>query len=139
MIRQKITLPKYDNWEIMAYYATSRYAVDEIMEQLWLIGIDAGNARRAFDNLTSGDLDTGLCYSNYSLRKSVIVVALTSTASEFMNSLTHEFAHACIHISTALGIDKQSEDFAYMMGNLCQIAFNKVNDLLCEHCRCDKI
>lgn len=128
-------LPDYDNWEIMAYYATSRYAVDEIMEQLWLIDIDANNAKRAFDNLSSNDLDTGLCYSNYSLRKSVIVVALTTTASEFMNSLTHEIAHACIHISTALGIDKQSEDFAYMMGDLCQIAFNKTNSLLCEHCR----
>ena len=138
MIRQKITLPKYDNWEIMAYYATSRYAVDEIMEQLWLIGIDSNNAQRAFDNLSSRKLDTGLCYSNYSLRKSVLVVALTSTASEFMNSLTHEFTHACIHISTALGIDKQSEDFAYMMGDLCQIAFNRVSDLLCEHCRCIK-
>ena len=139
MIRQKIVLPDYANWEIMAYYATSRYAVDEIMEQLWLIGIDADNARRAFDNLTNGDLDTGLCYSNYSLRKSVIVVALATTASEFMNSLTHEFAHACIHISTALGIDKQSEDFAYMMGDLCQMAFNQVSELLCEHYRCNKI
>lgn len=139
MIRQKITLPKYDNWEIMAYYATSRYAVDEIMEQLWLIRIDANNAKRAFDNLSSGELDTGLCYSNYSLRKSVLVVALTTSASEFMNSLTHEFAHACVHISTALDIDKQSEDFAYMIGDLCQIAFGKVNELLCEHCRCDKI
>lgn len=137
MIRQIIVLPQYNDWEILAYYATSRYAVDEIMEQLWRIGIDSTNARRAFQNLSSGDLDTGLCYSNYSSRKSVLVVALTSNASEFMNSLTHEFAHVCVHISTALGIDKQSEEFAYMIGDVCQMAYDRVSELLCEHCRCN--
>lgn len=39
MIRQKITLTQYDNWEIYAYYAVSEYYVDEIMEHLWDIGL----------------------------------------------------------------------------------------------------
>jgi hypothetical protein len=135
MIRQKITLPNYGNWEIYAYYATTRYAVDEIMERLWEIGIDATNARQAFENLTSGKLDTGLCYSNYSSRKSVLVVALTSSPDEFLNSLTHESTHACVHIATALGVNHKSEDFAYMVGDLCQEMYPKVNHLLCDCCR----
>lgn len=135
MIRQKITLPNYGNWEIYAYYATTRYAVDEIMERLWEIGIDATNARQAFENLMNGKLDTGLCYSNYTSRKSVLVVALTSSPDEFLNSLTHESAHACVHIATALGVNHKSEDFAYMVGDLCQEMYPKVSHLLCDCCR----
>lgn len=135
MIRQRIVLPNYNNWEIYAYYATTRYAVDEIMERLWEIGIDATNARQAFENLSSGKLDTGLCYSNYSSCKSVLVVALTSSPDEFLNSLTHEATHACVHIATVLGVNHKSEDFAYMVGDLCQEMYPKVNHLLCDCCR----
>lgn len=135
MIRQHIVLHKYDDWEIFAYYATTRYAVDEIMEQLWDIGVDAHNARQAFENLSSGDIDTGLCYSNFAMRKSVLVVARTSSPAEFLNSLTHESAHACVHIATALGINHKSEDFAYLIGELCREMYPDVKHLLCECCR----
>lgn len=135
MIRQKIVLPKYDNWTIYAYYAVSTYFVEEIMEQLWEANIDAQNAIRAFDNLNSGQLDTGLCYSNPSMRKSVIVVALTSSADEFLNSLTHEATHACVHVSSAMGVNHRSEEFAYMVGELCREMYPRVKNLLCECCR----
>lgn len=135
MLRQKITLPQYDNWEIYAYYAVSEYYVEEIMEHLWDIGIDSRSARRAFDNLNSGHLDTGLCYSNPSMRKSVIVVALTSSADEFLNSLCHEATHACVHIASAMGVNHRSEDFAYMVGELCRDMYPRVKSLLCDCCR----
>lgn len=135
MIKQRFILPEYGNWEICAYYAVSRYAVDEIMEQLWDIGIDSTNARHAFDSLTRGELNSGLCYSNYSSRKSVIVVALTSSADEFINSLTHEVTHACVHIATALGVNHKGEDFCYLVGDLCQEMYPKVKHLLCDCCR----
>lgn len=135
MLRQKIKLPQYDDWEVYAYYAVTTYHIDEIMERLWSIGIESQNARQAFDNLSSGKLDTGLCYSNYASRKSVIVVALTSSAEEFFNSLSHEIAHACVHISSALGLDLKSEDFTYLVGDLSMRAYPKVKELLCECCR----
>lgn len=135
MIRQRITLPKYGGWVIDCYYATTQYAVDEIMEQLWQLEVDAANARRAFDNLTSGEVDTGLCYSNFRKRSTVLVVALASSAAEFLNSLTHEAAHACVHIASAMGVDHRSEDFAYMVGELCREMYPRVKDLLCDCCR----
>lgn len=134
MIRQTITLRKYGDWTIHAYYATTKYAVDEIMEKLWEVGVDATNARQAFDNLSSGDLNTGLCYSNYSSRKSVLVVALASSPTEFMNSLTHEAVHACVHIASALGVNHKSEDFAYMVGDLCGEMYPYVSHKLCKCC-----
>lgn len=134
MIRQKITLPKCDYWEIYAYYASTKYEVDEIMEKLWEIGVDSTNARQAFENLSSGDLNTGLCYSNYSLRKSVLVVALTSSPAEFLDSLTHEATHVCVHIATTLGINHKSEDFAYLVGDLCREMYPYVSHKLCNCC-----
>lgn len=135
MIRQKITLPDYDNWTIYAYYATTRYAVDEIMEQLWEIGMDANNARQAFDNLSMGNLNTGLCYSNYSMRKSVLVIALTSSPAEFINSWHHELEHLESHIGKVFNLDPTGENIAYLSGELAMEMYPRIKHLLCDCCR----
>lgn len=135
MIRQKITLPDYDNWTIYAYYATTRYAVDEIMERLWEIGMDANNARQAFDNLSRGNLNTGLCYSNYSMRKSVLVIALTSSPAEFINSWHHELEHLESHIGKVFNLDPTGEDIAYLSGELAMEMYPRIKPLLCDCCR----
>lgn len=135
MIRQKITLPDYDNWTIYAYYATTRYAVDEIMERLWEIGMDANNARQAFENLSSGNLNTGLCYSNYSMRKSVLVIALTSSPAEFINSWHHELEHLESHIGKVFHLDPTGEDIAYLSGELAMEMYPRIKHLICDCCR----
>lgn len=135
MIRQKITLPDYDNWTIYAYYATTRYAVDEIMERLWEIGMDADNARQAFENLSMGNLNTGLCYSNYSMRKSVLVIALTSSPAEFINSWHHELEHLESHIGKVFNLDPTGEDIAYLSGELAMEMYPRIKHLICDCCR----
>ena len=134
MIRQKIKIEKYD-WEIYAYYAISTYYIDEILEHLWDIGVDGENAKRAYENLSENKLDTGLCYSNFAKRKSIIVIAKTSSAEEFFNSLTHEASHACVHIASASYVDLKSEEYAYMVGDLCMAMYPKIKHLLCDCCR----
>lgn len=135
MIRQKITLSKYHDWEIYAYYAVTTYYIDEILEHLWNIGIDGSNALNAYNNLSKNSLNSGLCYSNYAKKKTVIVVAKSSSAKEFLNSMAHEASHACTHVATALHIDLRSEDYAYMVGDLCMEMYDKVKHLLCDCCR----
>lgn len=132
MKKQRIILPKYDNWEIYAYYAVNTYHIDEILEHLYDIGIDGGNAKQAYLNMSQNKLDTGLCYSNYAKRKTIIVVAKCSSAKEFLNSMTHEVSHACTHIATALFVDLRSEDYAYMVGDVCMEMYPIVKDLLCD-------
>ena len=135
MIYQRIVLPKYGDWVVHAYYAVSTYYVDDIMLKLWEANIDADNAKEAWDNLSKSDVDTGLCYSNYKKRETVLVIAKTSSAAEMLNSLTHECAHCCVHISTAFGIDYRSEEFCYMIGELCREMYPRVKNLLCDCCR----
>ena len=135
MLRQKITLPQYDNWEIYAYYAVSEYYVDEIMEHLWDIGIDSRSARQAFENLSRGNLNTGLCYSNYSMRKSVLVIALTSSPAEFINSWHHELEHLESHIGKVFNLDPTGEDIAYLSGELAMEMYPRIKHLICDCCR----
>lgn len=134
MIVQEIKLNKY-NWVVHAYYSISTYYVEDIMEHLWEIGIDGNSAQKAYENMMRNELDTGLCYSNYIQRQTIIVIAPTSSASEFLNSMTHEAGHACVHIATANYIDLKSERFTYMLGDLCMAMYPKVKHLLCDCCR----
>lgn len=135
MIRQVITLHEYDDWTIYAYYATSQYYVDEIMERLWEIGVDGNRARQAFDNLSSGKLNTGLCYSNYASRKSVLVIALTSSPAEFINSWHHELEHLEGHICKVFGLDRTGEEIAYLSGEIAMEMYPKIKHLICDCCR----
>lgn len=134
MITQEIYIRKY-NWRVYAYYAISTYYIDDILQHLWEIGLDGMSAKKAYENLSNNALDTGLCYSNYAQRTSIIVIAKTTSAAQFLNSLTHEASHACIHIATASYVDLRSEDYAYMVGDLCMEMYDKVKHLLCDCCR----
>lgn len=131
MIRQKIYLPKYD-WTVYCYYAVSTYYVDEIMERLWEIGVDASNAKQAYENLSAGDLDTGLCYSNYKLRKSVMVVSKASSPAELLNSLCHELHHLTSHIGRAFNLSSTGEPSAYLSGEISREIYPRICHLLCN-------
>ena len=135
MIYQRIVLPKHEGWVVHAYYAVTTYHVDDIMQTLWMADIDATSAKNAWLNLSKSEVNTGLCYSNYHNKETVLVIAKASSAAEMLNSLAHECGHCCIHIATALGIDYRSEEFCYLLGELCREMYPKVKNLLCDDCR----
>jgi hypothetical protein len=105
------------------------------MERLWEIGMDANNARQAFENLSMGNLNTGLCYSNYSMRKSVLVIALTSSPAEFINSWHHELEHLESHIGKVFNLNPTGEDIAYLSGELAMEMYPRIKHLICDCCR----
>lgn len=135
MIRQEIYLSEYD-WLVHCYFAVDAYYVDEIVEKLQEIGCDGEYLRRARANMESGRLNHGLTFS--SVGESVLVVGITSSASQFLNSFSHELHHLVCHISEARGIDVNSEEAAYLCGDISQETFPHVIPLLCEHCRTNK-
>ena len=77
MIRQRFTLPKY-HWRVYSYYVVTNPNADEILDALVHIGCDVEDLQRAYNNLTSGKLDTGLTYSNSDTQETVMVFAKTS-------------------------------------------------------------
>ena len=134
MIRQRFMLPKYD-WRVYAYYVVTKPNADEILDALVGIGCHGENLEGAYNNLTSGKLDTGLTYSNSGSRETVIVFAKTSSAKEFQQSYKHETGHLQMHIAQTFGIDPYGEEIQYIGDDIVDATWEIAKDLLCEHCR----
>lgn len=127
-------MPKY-NWRIQCFFAVDGYFLDDIMEKLWEIGCDSTNAKLAYENISANELNTGLCYSNFGGRETIIVTALTTNAEQFMHSFVHELTHCATHIAQASNIDFRGEEFCYLTGDLAMKMHPYVSDLLCTCCR----
>lgn len=136
MIRQLIRADTHGyRWTVHAFYGVTHYNVDAIMKELWRLGCPAHHARRAYENLTSGSLNTGMTYSSFRQKESVMVVGAAGTASEFFNTLVHELLHLSGHIAHAYGLDRSGEDVAYVGGEIAREIFPEVPHLLRDCCR----
>ena len=136
MIRQQFDISKYD-WKVEVYYAVDCYYPDELMGRLYDIGCRGDDLQTAYENLSAGKPDTGLTYSNYGTRQTVMVIGITSSAAQFQNSYDHERKHLEAHIAAALGIDPWGEEICYLSGEIGQLMFEKARLMLCD-CDCCK-
>lgn len=134
MITQEFHIPGYD-WCVKVYYAVSTYWVDSIMYDLQAIGCRGKDLETARRNLMAGNLNTGLTYSDFAGRNTVMVISLTSTPAEFLNSWLHEMRHLSRHIEQACGISPYGEEAAYLAGDIGQRMFPVAKNFICEHCR----
>lgn len=134
MIRQEIYIPKYD-WRVRIYYAVTTYWRERILSDLRDIGCRGLQLERADCSLSSGDLNTGLTYSDFEGRRTVMVISRASSASEFLNSWIHEMLHLCRHVCRAFGIDPYGEEAAYLSGDVGQKMFRVARRFVCDCCR----
>ena len=134
MIVQDIYLPDYD-WHCKVYYSVTCYWVEDILNELQRIGCSGKNYRKAKKNLETGDLNTGLTYSNSRRGESVMVIAKTSSPDEFADSYDHEKGHLAKHIALANYINPYGEEFPYMSGDISKKMFPVAKMFRCECCR----
>ena len=117
------------------FYAVTTYWVWQIIKELRRIGCVGEKLEMAYRNLSSGNLNTGLTYSNFERRETVMVIAKTSSPEQFQNSFDHETGHLCRHISQTFGIDPYGEEEQYLQGYIGQKMFPVAKKFLCECCR----
>lgn len=134
MIRQDFYLPKYD-WRVRTYYAVTTYWAGRILSDMVRIRCRGIELAKAWRNLRSGDLNTGITYSNFHTGETVMVISRTSSPEEFLNSWEHEKKHLARHIEQACGIDPFGEEAAYLEGEIAQRMFPVAKRFICEHCR----
>lgn len=134
MIRQRFALPRY-GWSIYAYYVVTKPNAEEILDALSHIGCSGEDLQRAYKNLMSGKLDTGLTYSNSDTRKTVMVIAKTSNAKEFQQSYKHETGHLQSHIAQTFGINPHGEELQYIGDDIVEVTWDIAKELLCDNCR----
>lgn len=133
MIRQTIYLERAHGWKVTAFYAVTHYEVEEIMAKLIDAGCKGEHLQAAYENLSSGNLNTGLCYSGDG--ESVLVISCATSHAQFLNSLVHELHHMASHIASALGYDQKGEEVCYIGGETAEQMYPVAKKFLCEHCR----
>lgn len=136
MIRQDVYLEKWD-WYVMLYYAVDTYYMDEILEELEMIGCTY--ADEIEEDLTQHPYNNGLTYSNLRKRVSLVVIGLTETPDEFQNTYDHEKGHLAMHIAEEDRMDVFGEEFQYLTGEIGKQTFPVAKRFMCEHCRKDLV
>lgn len=129
MIRQQIDIKGYD-WTVYAYYAIDSYYVNEIVTRLKELGASEVYLTKATEHMERNDLNNGLTYSNMATKETVLVVGLTSSPAQFLNSLVHELQHLTSHICEAWSIPMESEEACYLSGSIAQQMYMHVSRLL---------
>lgn len=134
MIRQCFYLPRHE-WKVVVYYAVTTCWAKEIVRELRRLGCRGDNLSRAERNLTESRLNTGITYSDFNGRETLMVISRTSTPAQFLNSWTHEMFHLCRHVAQANGVNPYGEEAAYLAGTVGQKMFPVAKKFLCEHCK----
>ena len=116
------------NWNITILYDTTCDDIDYIIETLKGIYCPEYYIERALDNLEECKLNSGLTYSNSSLKSSVIIVNKTSSIYQLINTISHEYYHLICHISKVLNIEDE-EELATLNGNLNMRSYKIVKKL----------
>ena len=95
MIVQDIHLYKYD-WDIRVYYALDTYYIDDILDDLMVIGCLPKELFAVEELFTSGELNRGYTFTNSRLKTSIVIIGKTSSADEFQNTILEVFLYLVI-------------------------------------------
>lgn len=131
MIRQVFRLSKYD-WLVEVYYDSTCQSFQYLAERLKRLGCKNQDLREAYENLTSCKKNTGITYSNFVKRKTIMILARTISSAEFANTYEHERGHLEMHIVQSFGIDMFSEEQCYLRGAIAQKMHPVARYFLCE-------
>ena len=116
------------NWDITILYETTCDDIDDIIQTLKDINCPNTYIKEALDNLEECKLNSGLTYSNLKLKSSVIVINKTSSFSQLINTIAHEYFHLIYHISQVLNITDE-EELANLNGNLNMRSYKIIENL----------
>ena len=116
------------NWKVIILYECSCDDIDYIIETLKDFNCPNIFIKEALYNLESCNLNIGLTYSNIKLKSSVIVVNKTSSFSQLINTIAHEYFHLICHLSKTLEIEDE-EELAYLNGDLNMRSYNIIRNL----------
>ena len=123
-----------DSWQVECYFALTGYR-NEIIEALRWCGAPDGVITRVQDNMRRNSLDTGFTFSAPHNRRSVMVIGLTSSSAEFVNSFCHELRHLTDDMARERGMALCGEEVAYLCGDIALRLADIVSQLACDHCR----
>lgn len=133
MEKIKINIKTYE-WTVMVFVGVDTTCTDDVEAALKSIGCKEAEIKAVHTLLKNDKKNEGVTFSNFSARKSVMIVEATSSPEEFLDSLVHECMHVAIHISTSDDIDTYSEEPCYLAGEFAKSIYPECKNYLC--CKC---
>jgi hypothetical protein len=131
MLYQEFTIPEY-KWKVYAFYDTTFEDCEDVMDCLYSLGCGGESAQKAFRNLSSNDMNTGLTFSKD--RKTCVVLGRATDRANFAHTYMHEIYHIGQHIANEYNIGCQGEPMAYIIGNLAAEMLPYASKFLCDCC-----
>ncbi len=137
MIREEIHIEQY-GWHLYAYLAAAPEDADEILAKVGDVGISAQELMKAERHLRYNACDGGMTYSSLTDRTSVMVVGISSSDAEALNTFSHELRHLTDDISLACGIPSKGEEVAYLTGDIALVLAASLLHIVCDCPVCRK-
>ena len=114
MLTVNFILDKYD-WAVTILYECDCSNVLQVQNRLCLMGCK--KPLKILDNLLECRFNTGITYSNYTTRASLIVINKCTDSAQFINTASHEFYHLVQHLNIP------QEEAATLLGELCMSCY----------------
>lgn len=131
MNKDTLYLPRY-GWRIELFTDFDCEDTEIVLQALENIDCSEELLQTAMFHLWECEKNTGLTYTNVNYRQSVAVVYKTTSRREFVNTLSHEIAHICAHVTKAFLIKLTEEEFCEMVGDLMAETTNILLETLCK-------
>ena len=116
----------------MAYYNIGINDVDSVAGDLIASGADRKTVEE-FTEVLSG-VDCGFTFTNTREHVTVICIGRASSYEELFSTITHEIKHATEHIGGYYGVDPNSEESAYLQGEIAKNMYKAVAMCICPKC-----
>ena len=118
MIYFKVFLERY-NWEIECFITEDNTYTSDIICKLNKLDCSDHILEKA-QRILYNQFDSGFAYSNTKARRSLMIINMSTSMDEFVNTYNHEKNHIEMHICEELQIDPYSEEAADLSGYLAQ-------------------
>ena len=116
------------HWTIRFLFSFDRHDEARVLDALFWADAPISIISHVSENIQAGRLNEGFCYSEPSLRRTVLGTGLAESGPEVLNTMMHEIVHICQHIAAEDDIDPYSESFAYLAGDISR----EVSDIVCR-------
>lgn len=125
MIEREIALRFYE-WTVHLYIGYTEAESTYLCQRLAAIGCRGKALSDAHAHFVRGGEGRGLTYSNINERNSVVAIGASDAEGSIVNTIGHELLHVVAHICDNDGIEMQSEQPCYIMGELCEKIYRSI-------------
>lgn len=129
MIRRVLAIGR---WVVDFLFVTKRYDIDGVLACL----LDAYAPQSVLDDaedlMLSCKYNCGFTYTNQSRKRAVVLIGPTTSGGEFQDTFVHEIRHLADAIAKSLGVPLDSEQPAYISGDMARALTEVICELGCD-------